>query len=377
MSGFLMTPRRYTFKTEREDYEALLKRLDARPVSISLILAGAIATGLAWGMVDPGWYGELALLPLIGAMALALFAAVHLFRRLRRAYRLSRWRPPAEPTEIEVFDDHLAVRENGKTRACPWAAFAGATLDEARVYLMVSRRDVLVVPRSAFGTADEMRAFALDCRERLSEPGPAEAAADAAPAKAPPGAPLPEASGIRLGVDVSLTPEDNELATRDLRDQAKGGAPTGLPQAALAAGLAGGLVAGGACWLAAGGLDPQARLAAAAGAAWAGAIVLTFLGARRIESARAEEWPADDPRRMRRRIEIDEAGLVSHGADFETRIAWAGVDSIRETEHNVLFITRWKEIYAVPKRCFTDANAGHAFVSKARAFKSARLETAS
>ena len=79
---------------------------------------------------------------------------------------------------------------------------------------------------------------------------------------------------------------------------------------------------------------------------------------------------------MTRRIEIDEAGFVSHGADFETRIAWAGVDSIRETEQNVLFITRWKEIYAVPKRCFIDADAGHAFVSKARAFKSASRNSA-
>ena len=98
---------------------------------------------------------------------------------------------------------------------------------------------------------------------------------------------------------------------------------------------------------------------------------MTFLGARRIESARAAQWSADDPRRMARRFEIDEAGFVTRGAEFETRIAWVGVESIRATEQHILFITRWKEVYAVPKRCFPNADAGLAFELKARAYKTA------
>jgi hypothetical protein len=164
--------------------------------------------------------------------------------------------------------------------------------------------------------------------------------------------------------------QDDALHVQEALRKTGADAPVRLSVAALTAGLAGAAIFGPPVWLVATG-SSEIRLLAGALAALAGAILLTFFGARRIESARAAQWPADDPRRLPRRFEIDEAGLVSRGAGFETRIAWAGVASIRETEQHVLFITRWKEIYAVPIRCFATTDEGRAFANKARAHKAA------
>lgn len=364
-------PQRLAFTPTRDDYEALLKRLDSRPVSISLILAGAVLTGLIWGMFDPGWYGELALLPLIGAAALVLFTAAHLFRRLRRALRVARWRAPPEPAEIQIFDDRLNVRENGGARDIAWTSLLAAAADEGRVYLTVLRGDAVVIPRAAFASAAQMRDFALTCQKRLSEPDKPDAEPVAATPSAPAPAQRPALREEALRVEFTLAPADAAEVERSLRHDRSAGAVMSLPAASLAAGLTGGVAGGAAAFAVTAGLDARTQAIAVGAAALAGAILLTFLGARRIEGARADEWPDGDPRRAVRRVEIDEAGLVTHGTDFEMRIAWAGVESIRETEQHVLFITRWKEIYAVPKRCFANADAGHAFVSKARALKTA------
>lgn len=370
MQDEILTPlRRHSFKPTREDYEARLARLDARPVSISLVLAGAVAAGLVWGTIEPGWFGELAVLPVIGFAALILFGAAHLFRRLRRARRVRQWRAPDTPTEIEEMHDRLVVREGASERAFPWERIASISADGERVWISASRREVVMLPARAFDGADEMRAFVRGCEARIRDPQRETPAAGAEAAVALPD-PVQATNEGSLAVDVSLTPNDLRQARATLTAEPSRRDP-GLPAATLAAGIAGGLIASAAAFVAASGLDPQARLLVAAATAWPGAILLTFFGARRIQGARGAGWPPVDPRGAARRIEIDEAGLISRGADFETRIAWAGVDSIRETEHQVLFITRWKEIHAVPKRCFADAEAGAAFTSKARAFKTA------
>lgn len=370
MQDEILTPLgRFAFKPTREDYEARLARLDARPVSISLVLAGAVATGLVWGVIEPGWFGDLAVLPVIGFAALVLFGAAHLFRRLRRAVRVLQWRAPDTPTEVEEFHDRLVVREGASERAFPWERLASISVDGERVWISASRRDVFMLPARAFDGADHMRAFVRACEARMRDPQRDVSAPEAAASVALRDC-VRATSETSLGVDVSLTRDDLRQARAELAAGSSRRDPS-LPAATLAAGIAGGLIAGAAAFAAASGLDPQARLIAAAATAWPGAILLTFFGARRIQGARGAEWPPVDPRGAARRIEIDEAGLISRGADFETRIAWAGVDSIRETEHQVLFITRWKEIHAVPKRCFADADAGAAFTSKARAFKTA------
>lgn len=370
--------RRYVCKITKADYEALLKRFDERPVPLSLITAAAVLAGLGWGAMDPGWFGELALLPIIAIAAALLYGAASLWRRVRRNRRIARWTAPAEPIEVSVYRDHIAVREDGRTRIYAWDEIASAALDDERVYLVKTRDDVVVLPLQAFEGRKAMCDFVLFCEERMADPDeietPSGSAAGSPALTARDGALPIMQPGVREGVDVTLTHEDARDVDAALRP-AGASAPVRLSTAALTMGLAGAVIFGAPVWLVATG-SPDTRLFAGALAACLGAIGLTFLGARRIEGARADEWPADDPRRMTRRIEIDEAGFVSHGADFETRIAWAGVDLIRETEQNVLFITRWKEIYAVPKRCFIDADAGHAFVSKARAFKSASRNSA-
>ncbi|MFN3891114.1 MAG: YcxB family protein [Beijerinckiaceae bacterium] len=377
MAEPVRTPlRRYSCTLTKDDYEALLKRFDEPPLPMSLVLAAAVLVGLGWGAMDPGWYGELALLPIIALAAAALYGLAHVWRRIRRARRLARWRPPAAPIEVEIFADQLAAREDGRTRLYAWDDILSVSFDKGRVYLAKSRDDILILPLSAFENRQAMHDFVLMCEDLMREPGDeAPASTDApgvalAPSASRPMAALPlAAAGGRQGVDVTLTGDDARQVEAALRP-AGANAPVRLSTAALTLGMAGAAIFGGPVWLVATG-SPETRLFAGALAGLAGAIVLTFLGARRIESARAAQWPADDPRRMTRRIEIDEAGFVSRGAEFETRIAWAGVESIRETEQHILFITRWKEIYAVPMRCFPDAEAGHAFANEARALKTA------
>ncbi len=369
----VLTPlRRYCGKLTRADYEALLKRFDDQPVSLSLIFACAIFVGLIWGWMDPGWFGDLALLPIIAGAAVILYGLVHLWRRIRRARRLARWTPPEQPLDVDVYTDHLSVREDGRTRNYAWDDIYAVSFDEGRVFLTKSRDDVVIVPLCAFESRKAMHDFALLCEDLMREPDAREApASTTAPVTAQPlaHAPPPPAAGAREGVDVTLTQNDARDVKIGLR-QTGAGAPVPLSTAALAMGMAGAAIFGGPVWLVATG-PTETRLLAGAVAALLGALLLTFLGARRIESARAAHWPADDPRRMTRRFEIDEAGFVTRGAEFETRIAWVGVESIRETEQHILFITRWKEVYAVPKRCFPNADAGNAFETKARAFKTA------
>ena len=370
----VLTPlRRYCGKLTRADYEALLKRFDDQPVSLSLIFACAIFVGLIWGWMDPGWLGDLALLPIIAGAAVILYGLAHLWRRIRRARRLARWRPPEQPLDVDVYTDHLSVREDGRTRIYPWKDIVAVSFDNGRVFLTKSRDDVVIVPLCAFESRNEMHDFVLLCKDLMREPDEREApASKTLPVTAQPlaHAPLPPAAaGARGGVDVTLTQDDARDVEIGLR-QTGAGAPVPLSIAALTMGMAGAAIFGGPVWLVATG-PSETRLLAGAVAALLGALLLTFLGARRIESARAAQWPADDPRRMTRRFEIDEAGFVTRGAEFETRIAWVGVESIRETEQHILFITRWKEVYAVPKRCFPNADAGLAFELKARAYKTA------
>lgn len=374
-----VTPlRRLAFKLTRADHEAILKRFDDRPVSLSLIFACAIVVGFAWGSLDPGWFGELALLPVIALAAVILYGLVHLWRSLRRSWRVKRWTPPVDQTEIVEYADRLAVRENGRTRDFTWGDILAISHDDARVTIAKSRTDFIVAPLEAFADAADMRAFVLACKERMHEsPAPETALAQEAhrPAAAPvarfdDSATLPVAATVaREGVDVALSEMDAVEIESTLR-KAGADAPVPLSIAALTMGIAGAAIFGGPVWLVATG-SPETRLLAGTVAALLGALLLTFLGARRIESARGARWPADDPRRMPRRFEIDEAGFVTRGAEFETRIAWVGVESIRETELHILFITRWKEVYAVPKRCFSNADAGRAFEMRARAYKTA------
>lgn len=364
--------RRYSYTLTKDDYDALLKRIDNRPVSLSLIAAIAILAGLGWSAFQPDISGELALLPVIAATAAVLYACAHLWRRVRRAQRLARWTPPAAPVEIEAFADRLIVNDNGSARIFAWDELAAVSSDESRVYLTKSRDDAVIIPLRAFGSSKDMRDFALLCDGLMRNAGDASAqTSDSAPAATPaPAFALPSTgTGQSMGVDVTLTQDDARHVEEALR-RTGADAPVRLSVAALTMGLAGAAIFGPPVWLVATGA-PEIRLLAGAIAALAGSILLTFLGARRIESARAAPWPADDPRRSPRRFEIDEAGLVSRGAEFETRVAWAGVASIRETEQHVLFITRWKEIYAVPIRCFSTTDEGRAFANKARAYKAA------
>ncbi|MDP2357441.1 MAG: YcxB family protein [Beijerinckiaceae bacterium] len=365
--------RRFVFKLTRADYEASLKRFDNRPVSLSLIFSCAIAVGFIWGWIDPGWFGELALLPIIAGAAVILYGLVHVWRRVRRKRRVQRWTPPALPIELDEYADRLVVRENGQLRTFVWDDILSISMDDARVYIVESRENFVVAPLEAFASHDAMRAFVLTCQERMREPAEKDEPAETAASRdvsALVTVALPVATEIRDGVDVTLTQNDARDAEAALR-QSGLSAPLRLSTAAVLIGVLGGIIAGAPVWALSAGQTADARLSAAALAAWLGALLLTFLGARRIESARAAQWPANDPRRMTRRFEIDEAGFVTRGAEFETRIAWMGVESIRATEQHILFITRWKEVYAVPKRCFTNADAGHAFEMKARAFKTA------
>lgn len=358
--------RRFSCTLTRDDYAALLQRFGERPVPLSLIAAVAVLAGLGWGALFPDFYGELALLPVIAAAAAIIYGLAHLWRRMRRAQRLARWTPPAAPIEVEIYSDHLAVRENGCQRVYAWDDIFAVSFDDRRVYLTKSRADVVTVPLSAFENGKAMRDFVFLCEDLMREPDAPPSPAPAAPTLAALALP-PSTAEARNGVDVAMTEDDARDVERALRNP-DDSAPVPLSVAALTMGVAGAAIFGGPVWLVATG-SPETRLFAGAVAALFGAILLTFLGARRMESARAAQWPADDPRRMTRRIEIDEAGFVTRGAEFETRIAWAGVESIRETEQHVLFITHWKEVYAVPKRCFANADAGHAFANKARAFK--------
>ncbi|MBK9083665.1 MAG: YcxB family protein [Rhizobiales bacterium] len=167
-----------------------------------------------------------------------------------------------------------------------------------------------------------------------------------------------------LGVTVSLRAAD----ARAVQDAFADADVLPLSKAALGATIIGGVATAGLAALAAKLGGPEMSWWSWAAFGWPGAVAFAWAGARRLETA-ATAWPADDPRGASRELSIDAEGLLTRGADFETRIRWSGVAEIRETPEHLLFVTPWKEVYCAPRRCFADAAAATAFAAKARALR--------
>jgi hypothetical protein len=171
-----------------------------------------------------------------------------------------------------------------------------------------------------------------------------------------------------LSVTVSLRADD----ARAVQDSFAGDAVLPLSKAALAATVLGGVATAGLAAFAARLGGPEISWWTWAAFAWPGAVAFAWAGARRLERAALADWPADDPRGASRELMIDAQGVLTRGADFETRIRWTGVAEIRETDEHLLFVTHWKEVYCAPRRCFADAAAASAFATKARALMQTR-----
>lgn len=341
---------RYEFLPARDDFAALVR---ARPKSgASTLIPCAVLAGGAWNVAESLELSRpLVALCVIAAAAIAL-ALARAARWLRDTVAIARWTPPAGPTRVDVFGDHVAVHDDGGARFVAWE-FVRETRDAGtHAMIMPATGDAIVIPLRAFENRADMAAF---CRFRDAKPGIDDADDDRAP---PPAA---------LTASISLLPADNaEISAR-----MASGRSFGLGVGALLTTICGGLASGGAGFAMAPALGLDDGLATWLACAWPGAILLTWLGARRMEAALAREWPADDPRRQPREFTIDAFGLTTRGENFETRIAWVGIEHIRDADGFLLFVTRWKEVYAAPARCFADANAYQAFVDGARTWRHA------
>ena len=355
---------RYEFTMDRADYAALLAAGETRRDGLRPVLVGGTIAGMGWGVAEEAGFS----LPLQALIALALFAAVacapQAWRWLRRSMAVARWKPSATPVRIDIHGDHICIRENGAERYEPWEFALAVRLLPHHAAIVFSKSTVLI-PERAFEDHGDMVAFCAYAKDLLRELDVVDDARVAG-AQKPPGA----APDDPLSVAVVMLPADVALA----RAAVTGARPLGLRWGVAGLSLLGGIIGGGVGFAAAPFLGLAADWRTWLACGWPGAALLTFVAAGRMEAALARSSAPEGPLRLACTFTIDSAGFTSRSAYFHTRIAWAGMQDIRDAGTCALFTTRWKETYAAPRRCFADEPAYLAFIDAARAWKAAAKE---
>ena len=127
-------------------------------------------------------WSKYSLTALLVVFIVAGHAAVLALRRLFRRLRAARAAAAAGPVEFAAYDDFVSIAEGGRTDIYPWREVLSARLGRGHVFLAVTGRRRLAVPRRAFADDAAMNAFAHAAEERVRLERARE---DAAPAATP------------------------------------------------------------------------------------------------------------------------------------------------------------------------------------------------
>lgn len=103
---------------------------------------------------------------LVGAVLIALFwFSANLIRDQYRRIRAHQDIPEPAPARLEVWGDHLQAELPGRTLSIAYETINAVVRGKAHVFI-TALPDTLIVPLSAFASAEDMAAFADDIEAR-------------------------------------------------------------------------------------------------------------------------------------------------------------------------------------------------------------------
>jgi len=257
---------------------------------------------------------------------------------------------------VEDCFSHLEFRQNGQTIIYEWGRFSQIMLGKHHVFLALNPAEAVIMPLRAFKNRQAMEAFyaRAEIRSQGGE-NDTDSACDW----------VQDRPATPLNVRVSYTHEDIAQLSTD----AVPGAKISLSRAVIWLATLGGMLSGGGALLWSSWLKQPFDFELWSAFTWPGAVLLTWLGVRRIEAKSQAKWPDDDPRLQLRDFNIGPDGIFIKNADFESRFGWGSVTKIEALNHYITFTTRWADIFVVPKRCFETELSSQAFITAARAWK--------
>ena len=347
----------YKFQLTREDWAAFVRECAGAPDHLFPILAFALfLCGAAWSLLADWEFTTLGQLLVCCAIALAALIFGKVYQRFRNWRKIKAWTQPTNPTRVEDCSSHLEVRQNGQTIIYEWERFSQIMLGKHHVFLAVSPADAIIMPLRSFKSRQLMEAFHSRAEIR-SQGEEDDTDSDWDLAQNHPATPL--------NVRVNYRHEDIVQLSTD----AAPGKMISLSRAVVWLAILGGLLSGGGALLWSSWLKQPFDFELWSAFTWPGAVLLTWLGVRRIEAKSQAKWPDDDPRLKLRDFNIGPEGIFIKNTDFESRVGWGSVTKIEALKHYITFTTRWADIFVVPKRCFETELSTQAFVTAARAWK--------
>lgn len=346
--------RRYSYQLTRADWAAFVKEVAPTPDRLSYVLVASLfLCGMLWAILRDLDFTALGRLLVIGTAAALGFLLAKLCRLALDWLKIRRKILPTQPLIVEEFADHLAVIEGETRTAYPWDKFARIHLGKEHVFLATSPRDCVILPLRAFRDREDMAQFSQLAEARGEDPRQ-NAVDDDEVTYVPPTEPL----------TISFTSKAQDTVDTSKITRVE---HMGLPKAALFTTILGGIITGGlsSFWA----HDGEWDLKLWAATAWPGAILLTWIGALRINSQWNNVWRPQDHVATSRDFTISAEGLHIHSDTFDTHLKWDGIVDVIDGETHVLFTTLWREVFAVPKTAFTVNPTSFAFYLAASAWK--------
>ena len=161
-------PLHLSFTPDRADFEALYATARTPFWQPAASFVGFFAIGILVGWAGDNvplirtilTWSKYSLAALLVVFIVAGHAAVLALRRLFRRLRAARAAAAAGPVEFAAYDDFVDIAEGGHTDIYPWREVLSARLGRGHVFLVVTGRRRLVLPRRAFADDAAMDAFA-------------------------------------------------------------------------------------------------------------------------------------------------------------------------------------------------------------------------
>ncbi len=181
-------PLHLSFTPDRADFEALYATARTPVWQPAASFVGFFAIGVLVGWAGDNiplirtilTWSKYSLIALLLVFIVAGHAAVLALRRLFRRLRAARAAAAAGPVEFAAYDDFVSIADGGRTDIHPWREVLSATLGRGHVFLVVTGRRRLVLPRRAFADGAAMNAFAFAAEEHVRLERAHEEAAPAA-----------------------------------------------------------------------------------------------------------------------------------------------------------------------------------------------------
>jgi hypothetical protein len=112
---------------------------------------------------------------LVGAVLIGFFwFSFGLMHDQYRRYRAHKVIPAPVPARLDLWGDHLQAELPGRTLSMPYETINAVVRGKAHVFI-TALPDTLIVPLSAFASAEDMAAFATDIEARSRAKDEAEA----------------------------------------------------------------------------------------------------------------------------------------------------------------------------------------------------------